>query len=219
MKESDLLDLSQVIGHRSRFQEFDAGESDFLHHNCHVGRSARNYADNPCQEGFLAIDSLDLTMVKMKLCLPKKREGKGWTKEQADDCERFYKMFLKLHILYPSGVSIVPTKTLDEMWHAHILDTRAYHGDCMAIFGAYLHHFPYFGLRGEDDAANLHRSFSNTCDLFIEHFGESPVHHALKGRGECCGVNAAETYRALESSLCDGGCAGGGGDSDGGSCS
>lgn len=120
------------------------------------------------------IDRLDLTMVKHKLCLPMDKEGKGWTKEDADLVAVWYRRFLTLNAMYPLK-SIVPTKRIDEMWHAHILDTRAYIADCQSIFGEYLHHFPYFGLRGEDDAKDLADSFTETCGLFIKHFGEAPA--------------------------------------------
>lgn len=130
------------------------------------------------------IDELDLTMVKMKLCLPVEKEGKSWTQEEAETTELWYKRFLKLHLLYPTK-SIVPTKMIDEMWHAHLLDTRAYIADSHAIFGEYLHHFPYFGLRGEDDAKDLLDSFAETCVLFVEHFGESPMSGSSMCNGGC----------------------------------
>ena len=148
------------------------------------------------EESLKIIEELDLSMIKFKLCIPVKQEGKGWTPEHADNCEKWYKRFLKLHVLCPNA-TIVPSRTIDEMWHAHILDTRKYHKDCESIFGCYLHHFPYFGLRGEEDAENLHKALASTKILFEEFFGES-----LDGL----------------SSLCDGGCAGGGGDG-GGECS
>ena len=110
-------------------------------------------------------------MIKMKLCLPIEKEGKGWSEDQAEKCERLYKMFLKLNIMYLE-FSVVPTKEIDEMWHAHILDTRKYHADCQKVFGFYFHHFPYFGLRGDEDKANLHRAFDITVSLFAKHFGE-----------------------------------------------
>jgi hypothetical protein len=59
------------------------------------------------------------------------------------------------------------------MWHFHILDTRAYHQDCESVFGHYLHHFPYFGMRGEEDAQNLKKSFDNTQVLYFQTFSES----------------------------------------------
>lgn len=119
------------------------------------------------------IDNLDLSMVKMKLCLPVEKEGKGWTLSQADIAELWYKRFLKLCLLRSEDV--VPTKMIDEVWHAHILDTRAYHADCRRIFGRYLHHFPYFGLRSKLDQRNLKKAFEATASLFEEYFGESPI--------------------------------------------
>ncbi|MBF4254538.1 hypothetical protein EA007_27345, partial [Vibrio anguillarum] len=38
-----------------------------------------------------------------------------------------------------------------EIWHMHILDTRAYMRDCDTLFGEYLHHYPYFGMLGEEN--------------------------------------------------------------------
>ena len=61
---------------------------------------------------------------------------------------------------------------MDTMWHYHILDTRAYVKDSQELFGGYFHHFPYFGLRGEEDAKNLETTFGKTKDLYETFFGE-----------------------------------------------
>lgn len=119
------------------------------------------------------IDELDFSMMKMKLCLPEDQEGKGWSQEKADRVEKLYRMFLKLHILCPNVV-IIPTQDIDDMWHGHILDTKKYHRECDSIFGHYLHHFPYLGLRGEQDARNLQELFDKTVELFRKHFDENP---------------------------------------------
>lgn len=118
------------------------------------------------------IASIDLEMIKMKLQEPK--EGVNWTADQVEDAEIEYKRYLHLtrHFSYPT-YSIVPNKIMDTMWHYHILDTRAYHRDCEKTFGHYLHHYPYFGLRGEDDAKNLKTQFENTKEYYLQTFGES----------------------------------------------
>lgn len=131
------------------------------------------------------IDYMDLSMVKMKLCLPVEQEGKGWSEEKANRAEMLYKQFLKLIALCPEA-SIVPNKTIDELWHAHILDTRKYIKDCQDIFGEYLHHFPYFGLRGDDDAQDLKESFAQTCQLFTEHFQEDLEKSVMDCLGNVC---------------------------------
>jgi hypothetical protein len=139
--------------------------------------------DSEVSAKFEAIEALDLGMVKMKLCLPAEKEGKAWSQEEADLCEEQYKRFLKLCVLYPN-TDIVPSRQIDEMWHQHILDTRAYERDCQSIFGHMLHHFPYFGLRDEQDAQDLADSFSITCALFIKHFGQSPPVNASGCNGQ-----------------------------------
>lgn len=74
---------------------------------------------------------------------------------------------------------MVPNKIMDIFWHYHILDTRAYHKDCEAVFGHYLHHFPYFGMRGEQDAQNLKNAFYKTKELYLETFGENMLRESL----------------------------------------
>ena len=117
-----------------------------------------------------SIAEIDLSMVKMKLQEPD--EGKGWSEEDCEIAELEYKRYLTLNLRYETQ-AIVPTKQIDDFWHYHILDTRAYHRDCDKVFGEYFHHFPYFGMRGEDDEQNLKDSFFKTVDLYEEEFGES----------------------------------------------
>lgn len=117
-----------------------------------------------------AVDALlDLSNVRMKLRDPE--EGPGFSDEAIDVMETEYRRFLVLHLLYP-GADIVPCKIVDEMWHRHILDTAAYRADCDALFGRFLDHFPYFGMRGEDDARALKHAYSDTVDLYRAAFGE-----------------------------------------------
>lgn len=115
---------------------------------------------------------IDLEMVKMKMAEPK--EGIGWNKEQCEDAEIEYKRYLTLCMKYPHPHhSIVPNKIMDTMWHYHILDTKAYCKDSEAVFGGYFHHYPYFGLRGDDDEKALKDSFEDTKELYQGLFGES----------------------------------------------
>ncbi len=58
------------------------------------------------------------------------------------------------------------------MWHFHILDTIAYHEDCGKVFGGYMHHYPYFGMRGNEDARDLEDSFNKSRMLYLNEFGE-----------------------------------------------
>ena len=94
------------------------------------------------------IAGLDLEMVKMKLRDPD--EGAGWTAEQCESAEVEYKRFLHLNRSFREQ-PIVPNVIMDTMWHFHILDTRRYVADSERLFGGYFHHYPYFGMRGEED--------------------------------------------------------------------
>ncbi len=116
-----------------------------------------------------AVARIDLSMVKMKLQDP--TEGKGWTLVQCEEVELEYKRFLTLNLRYPEK-PIVPTIEMDTMWHFHILDTRAYHADSEQVFGEYFHHFPYFGMRSDEDEADLTAAFKETCALYEKEFGQ-----------------------------------------------
>jgi hypothetical protein len=116
--------------------------------------------------------SLDLTNVRLKLADPD--EGKGYGSAHLDVMEAEYRKFLALKLTYPDG-DIVPCGLVDEMWHQHILDTIAYRDDCDAIFGCFLDHFPYFGLRGEADTQALHNAYDDTLRRYRQNFGEPPA--------------------------------------------
>jgi hypothetical protein len=121
--------------------------------------------DEKLEAALRSVEALDFAMLKGKLV-----DEQGWTQEICDEAEGLYRMFLALNIRYPES-KICPTGPLDEFWHAHILDTQAYERDCQTLFGRILHHYPYFGLRGPEDRADLERAFAGTIDLFIRHFG------------------------------------------------
>ncbi len=115
------------------------------------------------------VNKLDFRMLKRKLS-----EERKWTFEFCDEVEALYRKFLALNARYPDR-KICPTGPIDEFWHAHIVDTRAYMRDCDAIFGQYLHHFPYFGMRGAEDRAALEDTFRGSVELFVRHFGIDPT--------------------------------------------
>lgn len=148
------------------------------------------------------IDALDFTQLKSKLM--DKEEGKGWTAKMCDAVEVLYKQFLFIILKYPDR-DIVPTKQIDDFWHAHILDTRRYMSDCKNIFGHYVHHYPYFGLRGEEDAKNLQNTFSETKNLWKKEFGKAPVIKGVfcgvEGDGEDEPVKCKKTKKSL-SAVC-----------------
>ena len=110
-----------------------------------------------------AIQALDLDPIKFKLMDPE--EGQGWSREYVNQMAIEYKRFLTLSVKY-SEETIAPSKDVDKFWHGHILDTMKYAEDCQNVFGYFLHHFPYFGMRGEEDAANLAEAGRTTQRLY-----------------------------------------------------
>lgn len=114
------------------------------------------------------ISRLDLSRIKWKLM--DSEEGQAWTSELCDFAEHEYKKYLTLIKLFPDK-EVVPNKIMDKFWHQHILDTRAYAADCKNIFGHFIHHYPYFGMNGNEDKQNLIAAFEETKRLYAETFG------------------------------------------------
>jgi hypothetical protein len=111
-------------------------------------------------------------------------EETRWSLEKADRVAQEYRCFLYLVWKYPGKV-IVPNKVIDQFWHQHIIDTEKYHQDCHAVFGYFLHHFPYFGMRGEADTQALNAAFEETLALLEEQFGDIKADSADRQHSEC----------------------------------
>ena len=115
------------------------------------------------------IETLDLESIMVKIM--DKNEGLGWSLEYTKDIEVEYKRYLTM-CLNNKDLPIVPSKPIDEFWHFHILDTMKYQEDCQNIFGYFLHHFPYFGMRNEEDEKNLNEAWKLTLSLYEKTFNE-----------------------------------------------
>ena len=160
------------------------------------------------------VQAIDLEPIAYKLVYPE--DGQGWSAEKTYKLIELYRYFLVLNEIYPN-ISIVPTKEIDKVWHAHILDTAKYREDCEKAFGRFVDHFPYFGLRGEEDAKNLQSTYQTSRALFMEHFGidpSSPVTQAADcGSGSCSpSCDAGECGGCADAPSCDGGACDSGGD-------
>lgn len=152
------------------------------------------------EEGFLkaieAIQNLNFEMQKMKM--KESAEGEGYSQEKVILAEKEYKRFLTLLELYPEK-PIVPNKLMDTFWHYHILDTKKYLEDCEKVFGGFLHHFPYFGLRGEEDAIDLENAFQETLRLYQLVFNESMLKPQMSDAAHCKRACVSYCKRACKS--------------------
>ncbi len=111
---------------------------------------------------------LDLEPIMVK-CLDSE-EGYGWSLGFTQAIANEYKRYLTLCKENPD-FPMVPSSYVDDFWHLHILDTQKYQQDCELIFGYFLHHFPYFGMRGDEDAENLRRAWVESIALYEARFG------------------------------------------------
>ncbi|MES2130442.1 MAG: hypothetical protein V4463_24485 [Pseudomonadota bacterium] len=126
-------------------------------------------------EDFKAIAELDLDPIKVKIM--HEESGEGWSLEKANAVEFEYRRFLYLMKAFPNEET-APLFDVDTFWHYHILDTMKYAVDCENVFGYFLHHFPYLGLRGEDDEAAHQRVGDRMKELYEETFGEDYIRTA-----------------------------------------
>ena len=124
------------------------------------------------QNDFAAIAALDLDPIKVKLMHAE--SGEGWSLEKANAVEFEYRRFLYLMKKFPLERT-APLFDVDTFWHYHILDTLKYAQDCEQVFGYFLHHFPYIGLRGEDDEKAHQRVGERMKELYEQTFGEPYV--------------------------------------------
>ena len=123
--------------------------------------------DDAVAAAVAAVSRIDLSPINQKL----QHENPAlWTDETVADAEADYRRFLALTLLHPTE-SLVVNKIVDEYWHQHILDTRKYADDCEKVFGFFLHHFPYFGMRGEEDRRQHIEAFAVTQLYWEQAFG------------------------------------------------
>jgi hypothetical protein len=113
------------------------------------------------------IQNIDFSMIIKKMI-----KGSDWSYEDACTCAQLYKNYLFLVKKYDGQYQLPPSEEIDEFWHNHILDTEKYHTDCQAIFGKYLHHYPYFGIDDKSNTNTLNDSFDVLQELYFKEFGE-----------------------------------------------
>jgi hypothetical protein len=98
------------------------------------------------------------------------KPGAEWSCERVDATEKEYRRFLLLMKMLPNELA-APSMDVDRFWHHHILDTKKYANDCRAVFGYFLHHYPYLGLGGEEDQTRRLQAGKRMRELHREVFG------------------------------------------------
>ena len=72
--------------------------------------------------------------------------------------------FFLLHALKPKKPLCMPSKYVDELWHAFILDTRSYQEYCQAAFGKPLHHVPDYAFSDRQRNVRMY-TYQAACRL------------------------------------------------------
>jgi hypothetical protein len=143
---------------------------------------------------FKAVMELDLDPIKAKLMHVE--SGEGWSLEKTNAVEEEYRRFLFLMKMYPNE-DTAPLVDVDTFWHYHILDTMKYADDCNHLFGYFLHHYPYVGLRGHDDEQFRIDSGERMRTLYETTFGEVyPGAHAQIGGGQAAFCGGPDSKQA-----------------------
>lgn len=89
------------------------------------------------------------------------------TNWQIDAIERALRSYFIAYLDAGSTAALaMPSKAADALWHAFVLDTRAYHAFCVQAFGHYFHHIPAYRMtmrpcNVRHDA--LDRTWGETC--------------------------------------------------------
>jgi hypothetical protein len=116
-----------------------------------------------------ALNEMDCGPLAYKLMNPE--SGDGVSLAEATHLVEKYRRFLLLNYLYPH-LPIVPSRSIDALWHVHILDTAKYREDCQNLFGQFVDHWPYFGMKDATERAALESAFEETQRLWRQEFGE-----------------------------------------------
>lgn len=146
---------------------------------------------------------------------------------------RALRQFFLVHARARGQLVAMPSKVTDALWHAFILDTRAYRAFCEAAFGAYFHHLPERAMAAQDgDGAAAWRTWRLACleeNIDPARATRLPLLFAIdaklgiagavvhdpasfkppKNSGSSCGGGGGDSSDGCGDSGCGGGCGGG----------
>jgi hypothetical protein len=95
----------------------------------------------------------------------------GWTPRFARRAIEEYRKFLDLGAVADFGVT--PSKVIDQVWHEHLLFTKAYGEFCRDVLGRPFEHYPE--LMATDDQTSVFREqYERTLELYEDEFSVAP---------------------------------------------
>src|SRR5215212_5519537 len=95
----------------------------------------------------------------------------GWTNQFARRAIEEYRKFLYLGVVADFGVT--PSKVIDQVWHEHLLFTKAYADFCRDVLARPFAHYPEL-MATEDQTSVFQDQYERTLDLYEREFGVAP---------------------------------------------
>lgn len=93
-----------------------------------------------------------------------------WDPDTTQYAEEWYLKHWYIRQKYPDRPLAAISKSADDLWHQHLLDTKKYADDCERILGTFMHHQPIYG-----EASGLEkRAYDDTAQLYQAEFGTMP---------------------------------------------
>jgi len=130
----------------------------------------------------------------------------GWTPAFARRAIEEYRKFLYLGVVADFGVT--PSKVIDQVWHEHLLFTKAYAEFCRDVLGRPFEHYPEL-VATEDQTSVFQDQYERTLDLYEDEFNVVPpddiwslpkfkpglarVRRALRKHGDSSGSSSSST--------------------------
>ena len=127
------------------------------------------FDQNAFEQAMPIVELWDFSLAVEKLM---EIDATKWSNEKCQAAVRDYKRYMAVTKAL-NGVQLVPNADIDEIWHMHILDTRAYMKDCHDLFGEYLHHYPYFGMLSAENKQQWLDVQGYSSELWFSLFGET----------------------------------------------
>ena len=91
----------------------------------------------------------------------------GWTPRFARRAIEEYRKFLYLGVV--ADFRVTPSKIIDQVWHEHLLFTRAYGEFCQEVLGQPFEHFPEL-VATEEQTSVFQEQYDRTIDLYEREF-------------------------------------------------
>ena len=117
----------------------------------------------------------------------------GWSRARAERIVGEYRRFLYLAVA--AGHPVCPSAAVDQAWHQHLLDSRAYWQEfCPQVLGRPLHHKPSWERHGEPEA--IDQWYGLTLSSYRACFGEDPPDDLWPSPGRPLDEDATPSRRA-----------------------